>query len=245
MLEIIVVGLIGLITSFISNISGGGGALMLMPALLHVGLSPLTAVGTIKVGSLGLVAGSITGSKNKQVVRKEYFIPMLAIVTVASIIGPRLIIEFSEVNVKLLSSILIVITALLSITTWRRASESRQVTNLQRNTGYFLYFVCTVVLAGIGSGVGIISNYVLIGLLGMSALETIATRRAAGLIGVPLQFLAFAISGHIDYKLGIALLIGSTIGGYIGMHTAIKQGSEFIKRVMAVVSIGLVFSLFI
>lgn len=245
MIEVVVVGLIGVVTSFISNISGGGGALILMPALIHVGLPPLTAVGTIKVGSLGLVAGSVTSSKNKQVIRKEYFLPMLLIVAVASIIGPRLVINLSEDSVKALSSILIIVTALLSVVTWRKASDKREVSKLRRNTGYLLYFICTVVLAGIGSGVGIISNYILIGMLGMSALETVATRRAAGLIGVPLQFLAFAFSGHIDYKLGIALLIGSTIGGYIGMHTAIKQGSEFIKRAMAVVSIGLVLSLFV
>lgn len=244
-MQMLLVFFIGLVTSFLSNISGGGGALIQIPALLAIGVSPTTAIGTIKLGSLGLIAGSMVSSKKKAVVRKDYLIPMLIIVTIASIIGPRLVLTFSDETVKLVSSVLIILSAILSLATFKMAKTAREVSKASRYTGYAAYFVVVTILAGIGSGMGLVANYALISLLGMSALETVATRRAAGLIGVPLQFLAFAFSQHVNYKLGIALLLGTIIGSFIGMRVAISKGNGFVAKAMAVVSILLVLSLFL
>lgn len=66
-----------------------------------------------------------------------------------------------------------------------------------------------------------------------------------GLVAVPLQLVAFAATGNINFMLGFSMLIGSLAGGMLGIRLAIRQGNEFLKRAMAVVSILLVLSLFI
>lgn len=239
------VGLIGLIASYLSNLSGGGGALLILPALLAMGVSPLAAIGTIKIGSLGLVAGSIASSKDKGVIRKDYIYPLLAIVAVASILGPRISLGLDESKVKLISSTFILLTASVALVSLRFDTRRREISRVSRFAGYGLYFVSTSILAGFGSGIGILSNYILIGLLGMSPIETVSTRRVVGLVGVPLQLLVFAIGTQLNWTLGISLLIGNAIGGYFGMNAAIKQGNMFIKKAMALTSIILVISLFI
>jgi hypothetical protein len=40
----------------------------------------------------------------------------------------------------------------------------------------------------------------------------------------------FAFSGIIDYRIGLVLLIGMAIGGYIGAHAALKKGDLWVKR---------------
>lgn len=244
-MQIILVGLIGLVTSFLSNISGGGGALILLPSLLAIGLEPITAIGTMKVGSIGLVIGSVASTKDKGVVRKEYLLPLILIVAIASVIGPRITFYLSSEQVKIISSVIIIITGLVAILSFKFKARARKVSKTSLYIGYGIYFFTTTVLAGFGSAIGLLSNYILIGLLGMSAVETVSTRRITGLLGTPIQLLAFAFASQINWPLGLSLMAGSIVGGYIGMNTAIEKGNLFIKRAMAVAAIVLVISLFL
>src|SRR3989338_9459661 len=102
MSDIILFGLIGLVTSFLSNISGGGGALILLPTLIKFGLSPLDAIGTIKIGTLGLVAGSAFSTRSKNVVRHDHLVPMLVIVAIASIVGSFAALQLDNPTVKII-----------------------------------------------------------------------------------------------------------------------------------------------
>lgn len=244
-LETLAVILLGFTSSFLSNISGGGGALITLPALIALGIPPLEAIGSIKIGALGLVFGSVAKLKGTDTVRKDYLYPLIAIAITASILGPQISTQLNDEAVKLISSIFIVITACASLASWKLASNNRNVSKLSRRIGYFLYFLTLTVLSGFGSGLGILINYVLIGFLGMTALETLSTRRVVGLIGLPLQLIAFVVTGHFNLAVGLALLVGSLAGGYLGLHVAIKRGNEFVKKAMAIASILLVLSLFL
>lgn len=244
-MQIIVVAFIGLITSFLSNIAGGGGSLILLPALLAIGLSPLNAIGTIKAGAIGLVIGSVASSKGKGLVRKDYLGPLFIIVFLASLVGPQLSVHLPEAKVKVISSLFIIVTSIVAIFSWRLSPERRAVKAWQRNLGYMLYFITITLLAGFGSAIGLLGSYILLGLLGMSALETTATRRLVGVIGAPVQLIAFILSGHVNLAFGLAAGLGSAIGGYIGLNTAFKQGNLFVKRAMGITAILLVASLFV
>lgn len=245
MIEFIAVLLLGIVASFLSNISGGGGALLLLPAMLHLGVPPLKAIGTIKLGAIGLIAGSIMSARHKGVVRWDYLKPLLIITVVTSIIGPQLAFVPSDNTLILISSIIIVITAAATLASWRMAGFAREVTKWQKYWGYTVFFLISTVFAGFGSGMGILVNYVLIGFLGMTAVQTLSTRRVLQIIGIPLQLIFFIGQGAVDIPLGIALILGTAIGGFLGLNTAIRKGNTFVKRAMAVVSIILVISLFV
>jgi len=239
-----IVGLLGFISSFLSNLSGGAGSLILLPALLALGVEPIIAIGTIKFAGLGIVLGTNAGTRQKGLVRKEHLVPLLIVATLASIIGPQLSLHMGAHAVKIVSSVLIIITALFSLFSWRKSADSHKVSKKQEYIGYGLYFLATLALAGFGSGVGLISTYVLMSVIGLSALEAVGTRRAAGLVAAPLQLIPFMLYGKVDYGLGIALLIGSFAGGYLGLKLAIKGGNEFVKRCMAAASIILLIAAF-
>jgi len=44
----------------------------------------------------------------------------------------------------------------------------------------------------------------------------------------------FIYHGQVDYSLGIALAIGNSIGGVIGVRLAVDKGHEWIKKVATV-----------
>jgi len=244
MLELLVFA-VGFIASFLSGVAGGGGILITVPLLLALGTPPVQAIATAKMGTLGLFIGSALEVRGKGVVRKEHLWPLIIISAVASLIGPQITLHTNAETVKIVSSALIVLTALVSLASWRISGKSRKVSKPSRYSGYALYFILTVLLASFGSGLGLLSTYALIILLGMAPIETIATRRIVGLIGTPLQLAAFIIAGQVDFGFGIALFFGSLLGASFGVRISLKRGNQFVKRAMAISSLALVLSLFI
>lgn len=245
MFEVLLAGLIGLVASFLSNISGGGGSLIVLPSLLAMDVPSKTAIGSVKLGNVGLVLGSAASSRKQEVIRRDYLWPLIITAVFAAILGPLISLRLPDETVKLISSIFILATAASCFMTWRMAAVRQEVSIRSRYVGYAAYFVAITTLSGFGSGVGMLNTYILIGFLGMTPVEAISTRRIVGLVGLPLQLSLFIGSGNVNVPLGLGLLVGSLIGGYAGMHVAIRQGNEFVKRAMAVVSILLVASLFI
>lgn len=243
-MDYLIVLIAGLATSFASNVTGGGGALILLPVLIGLGLSPIDAIGTIILGAVGFVVGSAVSSHARGHVRRDHVLPLIVIVTVASIVGPLISVRLPQNSVKAVSGTLIVITAVISLLTWKQASYSRQLSSRSHLLGYGLYFITSTLLAGFTSGIGLLSNYILIGLVGMSAIETIATRRIAGLIGVPIQLAIYAFSSHVHLVFGLLLSFSNFFGAYLGINYAIKKGSDFVKKAMAATAIVLVILFF-
>ena len=52
-LPYIFIGIVGLLSGIMSGISGGGGATLMIPALIFTGLPPQVAVATAKMNGLG------------------------------------------------------------------------------------------------------------------------------------------------------------------------------------------------
>lgn len=244
-MDYLILLILGLITSFASNVTGGGGALILLPVLIGLGLSPIDAIGTIIFGAVGFVIGSNLSRPARGHIRRDHLLPLTAIVSTASIIGPLISINLSQNSVKAISGTLIIITAIVSLLTWNQASHTRRLSSRSHLFGYGLYFITSTLVAGFTSGIGLLSGYILIGLVGMSALETIATRRVAGLIGVPIQLIIYAVSGHVHVAYGFVGAISSFIGAYYGINYAVKKGNYFVKKAMAVTAIILVILFFI
>ncbi|OGL34682.1 hypothetical protein A3F65_03205 [Candidatus Saccharibacteria bacterium RIFCSPHIGHO2_12_FULL_47_16b] len=240
----LIIFLVGLVTSFLAGLSGGGAGLIILPVLIGLGLGPIESLGALKMGLIGLVVSSLFSKSARPHVRKDHLRPLILIAAVASVLGPLLAFNLTDSQVKFFSGGLILVVAVASLLTWKIASHTRQVSKKSEYIGYASYFVGGAVLAGFGAGVSLLNNYIVIGLLGMSSLESISTRRMVGLVAVPIQFLMFALGGQVNYPAGWILIGAMAIGGLLGLNYAVKKGNEFVKKVMAATAIVLVILLF-
>ena len=72
--------------------------------------------------------------------------------------------------------------------------------------------------------------YVLTFFLGFTMIEILATGIIPWFVLSISSLVIFALNGIIDYEIGIILLIGMALGGYIGAHMALKKGDLWVKR---------------
>lgn len=220
--------------SALSAVCGAGAGLLTSPFFLLIGLPPQTAIGTAKFGGIGLTAGSFGRFRNTEHIRKEFVLPFVLISSIAAVIGMILLVHLPEHVVRIFigGGVLVALPFLFAKD---RGLERRATTKIQRNTGWLLKLFGESAQAAFGSGLGILTSLVVIFCFGFTALEANATKRIPGLAKefCTLPFLIYF--GFISYSHGIALMIGSLIGGYTGAHLAIKKGNTFVKIVLTIV----------
>jgi len=209
----------------------GGGTLLSLPFLMLLGLPPQVAVATERFGGLGQTfAAFYKFSRSKKIDWK--YVPLLSIVSsVGSIIGAQILVN---INPALLhNAIGIILLALLPLSFLKRnlGVEHTKVSSTKIIIGSIVYFFVQIFASFFGGGTGILIAYTLMFFFGLTILEATATKIIPWFFLSLVSLIIFAQNGIINYKLGIILFAGMTVGGYLGAHIAIKKGDAWIKRI--------------
>lgn len=229
-LPYIFVAIVGFVSGIVSGISGGGGAMLMIPAFIFTGLAPQVAVATAKLSGLGGDFGGLSGFLRSGHIRKDIVRVMIPIAIVVGLITPLV---FQAVESKGFQIALAIFMILMLPTLFIKKKSFKPPTRKHRSVGYFLY-TCVLFLQGIFSGgVGSLAVYVLTLLFGTTKLETMATRRVIVAVMSPIALIALYMSGFLDVGLGLAGLVPAFIGTYIGTKIVLKRGELFVTIVMA------------
>ena len=217
----------GFIAGFISAVSGGGG-LVSISLLLAFGISPQTTLATSKFGGLGTsIGGLYKYIKHKKIIWK-YVLGLSAAGILGSLIGSRILIDSSQ---SFLKTFTVVMLLLLVPTIFIRKSfgvEWVKKSRAENLLGYAIYFLLTIIASFFG-GLGMILITVVIFFFGLPFLEASATEFFSFTVFSIVSTVIFVMNGLVDYGIGILLFLGMLVGGYIGAHTAIKKGSNWVK----------------
>jgi uncharacterized membrane protein YfcA len=226
--------LIGLISSTLSGLSGGGGGFITVPYFLFIGLPPANALATAKMGGIGTSIGGINAYRGKGLVHKKLAYKFMAITVVCSLISAWLIPKIDPgifqkaIGVFL---ILLVPTLFINKAALQPGDRSRRWIWL----GFVLYSIFSFLQTLIGTGMGSVLVLILMFVFGLGALEAAATKRVAQSVQSVILFVLLALQGLVVWTYGIAGLTGSLIGSHVGTHIAIKKGTKFVKVMLAVV----------
>lgn len=231
----------------ISSILGslvGGASLLLIPSLIFIGLPPQVAIATDKFGSIGNALSAFYKFTMAGKIQWKY-VPVLAFFSlVGSLIGANILLS---INPKILQNAIgIILLILLPIIFLKKdiGVKSRSPTSFKIAIGLILYLIVQI-FSGFFGGVGPIIFYILIITFGFTIIEANATQTIPILVLFISSLTIFALNGIIDYKVGAVLLVGMTIGGYIGAHIALKKGDKWVKDLFAllvvILSIKLLF----
>lgn len=235
--SLFIVFIVGIASSFIGSVAGGGGGLISIPALILLGLPPNISIATNRLGSFGSAGTSIYKFAKAKKIIYSYVPIFIILATIGSTIGAILLVN---IDVQLLSEIIGIFILLPLPFIFIKDKGLKFVTPLKstRNFGYIAFFLVSIYEGCLGAGAGLMVMFIFVFSLGLPFIESRALDRVSSILSAVLTTIIFAYFGIIDYQVGIILLFGMALGGYIGTHTAIKKGNKFVKLAFTIVVIA-------
>lgn len=225
---------VGLGTSVISGMGGGGGGFVIMPYFLFIGLPPAFSLATAKFGGVGTSVGAITAFRGKGLVNKKLVVPFMAITFICAIISAWLIPQIDTgIFEKVIGIVLIAMIPTLFIK--KVALQPGHRTRGWIVAGYVGFILFSFLQTLIGTGMGAMVVLVLMYLFGLNALEANATKRVSQSVQAIILVILLGLQGFLNWPHAIAAFLGATIGSHYGAHIAIKKGNAFVKIMLAVV----------
>jgi len=231
-LPYIFIAAVGLLSGIVSGMSGGGGAMLMIPAFIFSGLPPQVAVATAKLSGLGGDFGGLRTFIKSGHIRKDIIRVMIPIAIVIGLMTPLV---FAAVESKGFQIALAIFMIMMLPTLFIKKKTIKPPTRKHKLLGYSLYSVVLFLQGLFSGGVGSLAIYVLNLLFGTTKLETIATRRAIVAVMSPIAVTALLIGGFVNLELGLVGLVTAFIGTVIGTRIILKRGERFVAVVMAVV----------
>jgi uncharacterized membrane protein YfcA len=220
---------------------GGGGGLIMVPALLAAGLPPHIALGTNKgqslFGSLAAMVryarGGLVDGRRARVTFPAAFVGALGGAALVLIVRP-------EVLRPLVLVLLIAAAVLVTVTRVRSAEEP---STPRRGTAITAALIALVVGAydgffGPGAGTFYIAGFV--ALLGLPMARASADAKVANFASNIAAAILFAHRGVVIWAIALPLACGQILGGWVGAHLAIRRGDSFVRAVVLVVVLALV-----
>jgi uncharacterized membrane protein YfcA len=224
---------------FVDAVAGGGGLIQL-PALL-IGLSekPIPMIlGTNKVIS---IFGTSSAAANyfrsvKPDLKLTSYMALPAFV--GSMAGARLASSFPT---SVFRPLIVVLLIGVAIYTWRKPelgiTEALRFTDRRRHQIVIGLGLTIGFYDGIfGPGTGTFLVFLLVGLVGYAFLKASATAKLVNIATNLGAIISFQLTGHIWWKLGLALAVANVCGAIFGSRLAIRGGSPLVRKVFLVVT---------
>jgi uncharacterized membrane protein YfcA len=238
-LLLVVIGFIG---GFVGS-EVGAGALITLPALLFLGLSPAAAVATNSLSAwLTNAVAAFDYARDKKI-QWNIVLPLAPLALVGAIIGSELIIE---INARTASAIIALLFGFVFLvlfgfarngTIGMRAGRSRY-SNARKLLAGILAFLLGIYGGFFTVGVTTLFVMMLAYLLRKDFVQAAADSVMISAVFLLGSLVTFSMSGLIDYKLALPLALGSVIGAHVGTRAAERFGNKWLRGLMF--AIGLV-----
>ena len=227
-MDLLIIVIVGLVAGTFSGLIGGGASLFTTPALLLLGLPPHVSVGTTRLGSTGLMFGSLLRFYKSNTIVWSLVLPFVFLSAVASIVGAYLVIYTPASILEPIIALVLVVSAPLVLV--NKSFGVKQ--NHDINPGFFAYlgvFLSKVLQAAFGTGIGLLVNYAYIHSFGLTFNQANAVKRISGVVMSLITLTIFFQNGIVALEEGLVLLVTMFVGGYLGSHYALKLGNLRVK----------------
>ena len=213
------------------NMLAGGGSLLTLPVLIFMGLPPNIANGTNRIGIvLQMIAGT-AGFKSKGVTTFPFSIYMGIAALLGSLIGAQIAVDIKgETFNKILSFVMIAVVILIIFKPKLKVKEL-----IERTTGKHLWIGCIAffffgIYGGfLNAGLGFILILFLHNFNHLSLVKSNATKAVVISIYMSGALLVFILNDAVDWKMGLTMAIGTSLGGWFASRFSVKKGDGFIK----------------
>ena len=232
----IIIFISGLIAGIINTLAGGG-SLITLPILIFSGLPPNIANGTNRVGLIVQSFFGTVGYHSKGIYSYPFSIYLGLSSLLGALIGAQIAID---INPNLFNKILsLVIVGMVSIMLTRKKSFKKKM--LERTSGKYLifsllaFFFIGIYGGFINAGIGFIIMFFLNQVNRLNLVKTNSTKVLLVLIYSSGALILFAFNNAVNWKLGLILALGSSVGAWWASRWSVDRGEGAIKKILALV----------
>ncbi len=229
----------GIIAGFINTLAGSG-SLLTLPLLMFLGLPANMANGTNRIGILfQSIVGSYAFKKQNVLDLKTGFIYGIPTI-VGAVAGAILALALGDFAMEKAIGLLLILMFFLILfkpEMWIKG-QAGKIQGKPTVLNIVIFFAIGFYGGFIQAGVGL---FLLAGLVlgvGVDLVRANALKVFLVLLYTPVVLLFFMKYNQIDYKLGIILAIGNSIGAYLGTKVAVSWGPKFIRIVLLLAILG-------
>jgi uncharacterized membrane protein YfcA len=227
------------------NAVAGGGTFLSFPALLAVGVPPVTANAS---NSVALTPASLSGAwaYRKELSRyKRYLIPMGIVSFIGGVAGGLLLLVTKDATFsKLIPWLLLFATVLFTfssrISAFLRRGGAHKSSHHENSIGLLVGQTVVSIYGGFfGAGMGIL----MIASLAMAGHDDVheinAIKNLLSAIVYSVTVLTFVLAGAVSWPHTLVMLATATLGGFSGATVARKIPALWLRRFIITVGFGL------
>ena len=228
---------------FVDAVAGGGGLVQLPALLIGISNKPIPMIlGTNKIPSIFGTSSAAASYFKKVRPDLRLTLSMAIPALIGSVAGAHLASHFPT---SVFHPLILTLLVLVGIYTWCKPNLGLNE-NLRYSASTRLWIVAACgLLIGFydglfGPGTGTFLVFLLVIVVGYEFLKASAT---AKLVNISTNFgaiVTFQITGHIWWKLGLALAFANVTGALIGSRLAIRGGSPLVRKIFLLVVAALI-----
>jgi uncharacterized membrane protein YfcA len=225
------------ITGFIDAIAGGGGLIM-MPALLFAGLSPLDALGTNKLQSMFGTGMALRNFARSGLIEWRPNRLSVVLVFLGAVAGALVVQRIETRLLNLIIPTLLVVVGLYVLLSPRMTDDDAH--HRVSATGFAPIAGAIGFYDGFfGPGTGTFFTTSVVALRGYGLTRATAFAKLFNFTSNVASVLLFGLGGNMLCLLGLCMAAGATLGGWLGSHTALKFGARLIRPLLVVISLAM------
>lgn len=234
----------------ILNVLAGGGSLLVMPIMVFLGLDGAIANGTARVAILGQNVTAIVGFRNQGFSDFRLSLSLALCALPGTLVGAFLGSKLTNAWFNHILAV-VMLTVLVTMILGKRKKKKPEVEqdnstpeqndvdpqktiiqNPHSLKGHLLMILAGFYGGFIQAGIGFILIAIMHSVMKIDLIRTnmhkvfIVAIYTVAAIGI------FAWQGRILWTTGLILMVGMSIGGWIGSNLAVKKGEPFIRAVL-------------
>ena len=202
-----------------------------------MGLPPNIANGTNRVGIVIQMLAGTAGFKSKGITTFPFSIYMGVSALIGSLIGAQIAIDIKgETFNKVLSFVMMVVVLIIIFKPKLKAKKI-----IERTTGKHLWIGCIAffffgIYGGfINAGLGFILILFLHFFNHLSLVKANATKAVIITIYMSGALVVFILNDAVNWKMGLTMAIGTSLGAWFTSRFSVKKGDGFIKIFLIVI----------
>lgn len=228
---------------FVDAVAGGGGLVQLPALLIGISNKPIPMIlGTNKIPSIFGTSSAAASYFKKVRPDLRLTVSMALPALIGSVAGAHLAAHFPT---KVFHPLILILLVLVGIYTWKKPDLGLRE-NLRHSHAKRLWIVALCGL-GIGfydglfgPGTGTFLVFLLVIVIGYEFLKASATAKLVNISTNLGAIATFQITGHIWWRLGLALAFANVTGALIGSRLAIRGGSPLVRKIFLLVVAALI-----